>query len=544
MSLIPLGNAMLQDASEASAPWPINEFSTIVANGPVGLLIMLAALLLAKVIVTFARVALTADLRRRVWRAWSLRLVGCFVDMPYPRWLEQDSGELINLVGNELNRGTGLITFVISFAVQFFSFVVLLLALLFNDWRLVVAALVVGIFLYLLAIRHLNATAAEYGTASVVFARNTAGLLAETMQGIRDIRLLGAEKKRLKDVDEVVRRMSDNYFWLTIFQAIPANAIELILAFLVICAAISLSIQHATASYENLPTIIFFIVGLFRLAAYVASLSTLYVKLVSRWPSMVAVLNALDSGNGSLEVAGLGYTDYRDEAKMAYAERPKIGFTLRGLSFQHGNRHVLADVNLDLPIGSVTYLLGPSGSGKSTIADLLARLQEPTRGSILMDMADASLVPLARWRDIVGYVSQEPVLFSGTLFDNIVIGRPFATQDEVEDALSIAGANDLIKVVAGGLMGQLAERGRNLSGGQRCRIAIARCLLRKPALLILDESTGGLEGEIEADIIERIRALPGIAVLVISHRLENAHRADQIVFLDAGRLKVDRPILA
>ncbi|WP_349371501.1 ATP-binding cassette domain-containing protein [Salinarimonas sp.] len=539
-ALIPVGGAVMPGGSAASAPWPMDGLVELVGDDPSALLATLAALLLAKVAVALGRIALTAHVRRRVWRRWARLLVEGFLRMPYARWVGQDSGELINLVGNELNRGTSLITTAIGATTHLLSLLSLLVALLLVDWRVVAGAAVVGVVVYVVGMRKVNEAARGYGTRAVTLARAAAGLLAETMQGVRDIRLLRAEEKRLADVDEVVGRSTDNDFKLTILQAVPANAVELALAGVLLAAGIALgSVGESANGSAILPVLLFFVVALFRLSTYAAALSALQVKLVGRWPSLVSVLAAMESTAG---VVASEPRHGRPTPEAIASYRPAHGFFVRDLSFRHGDAPVLDRVALDLPLGSVTYLFGPSGSGKSTLADLLARLHEPSAGSLLVDGRDAGETPIAVWRSLVGYVSQEPVLFAGTLADNVAIGRPEASRAEIEAALAAAGALEIVEGLPQGLATRLAERGRNFSGGQRCRIAIARALIRDPALVILDESTGGLEGALEADIVARLRARPGLAVLVISHRRENAAGADQVVALEGGRLRVERPL--
>lgn len=540
-ALIPVSGSILQPGNSQSVPWPLGWLVAVVGSDPARLLLLLAALLVTKVIIALLKVALTAHLRRIVWQSWSLKLVKRFIFMPYSQWLKQDSGELINLVGYEVNRCTSLLSVAISVATNLLSCAMLILALLLADWRVVVVGLCGVGLLYIFGMRRINLHAARYGALAVQLARVSAGLLSETMQGVRDIRLLGAEKKRLTDVEEVVRKSTNNDFHLSLLQAIPANAVELVLAIVVLCAALVLMIPNFSITASAFPIIIFFVVAIFRLSTYAASLSTLHVKLVGRWPSMITVLNALNDEANRDHRDGVFDGDVVPEHQYLNL-RPLEGFSIRELTFRHNDRVILDSVSLDLPLGSVTYLFGPSGSGKSTLADLVARLHEPPTGALLLDRFDATKLPIEVWRKIVGYVSQDPVLFSGTLHDNVAIGMPNTSEDDVANALIEAGAEDLLSREGGGLYRMLSERGRNLSGGQRCRIAIARCLLRKPALIILDESTGGLEGDLELDIVERLRRRADLAVLIVSHRHEAATAADQVVSIHAAKIQVDRAL--
>lgn len=200
-------------------------------------------------------------------------------------------------------------------------------------------------------------------------------------------------------------------------------------------------------------------------------------------------------------------------------------------------RPTLDQFSLRIAPGEVVALVGPSGAGKTTVGSLLPRFWDIESGRIALDGIDIRQLPLAELRAAVGVVPQEPALMSGTVRENIAYGREGATDAEVEQAARVANAHDFIVALPNGYDTMVGERGVKLSGGQRQRIAIARAVLKDPAVLILDEATSSLDTESERLVesaLERLQA--GRSTLIIAHRLSTVQRADRLVVLDQGRI--------
>jgi len=213
---------------------------------------------------------------------------------------------------------------------------------------------------------------------------------------------------------------------------------------------------------------------------------------------------------------------------------------LRGLGFSYPSRPqtpVLADIDFVIEPGDMVALVGPSGAGKSTLFDLVLRFHDPSSGAVLLDGIDLRELTLADVRARIGYVPQEPVLFAGSLRDNVCYGCPDASAAEVREALTLANADSFVEALPEGLDTRVGEGGTGLSGGQKQRLAIARALLAQPRLLLLDEATSALDAESEERIRASIEALKGrCTILVIAHRLSTVRQADRILVLQAGRL--------
>jgi len=198
---------------------------------------------------------------------------------------------------------------------------------------------------------------------------------------------------------------------------------------------------------------------------------------------------------------------------------------------------VLTNVDLKVPHGTFVGIVGQSGSGKSTLMKLLPRLYQPTGGRILIDRYDIAKVELYSLRRQIGIVPQDPLLFSGTISENIALTNPEASSEAIVQAARIAAAHEFIMGLPAGYSTPIGERGASLSGGQRQRIAIARTLLSNPHLLVMDEATSALDYDTERQVCDNLRdALQHATVFFITHRLSTIRRADMIVMMHQGAI--------
>jgi ABC-type multidrug transport system fused ATPase/permease subunit len=271
-------------------------------------------------------------------------------------------------------------------------------------------------------------------------------------------------------------------------------------------------------------------------------------------PAISAILGAVSNiriGSASLDLVRAEVRAARDGLDVSEVEAgaghspdaPALTRSLRveGVSFRYpgGERDVLRDVDLEVPMGTSLALVGGSGAGKSTLADVMLGLHEPASGRVTVDGVDARAVRDA-WRRAVGYVPQDVFLLDATLAENIAfdVDRPQIDDDLLRRAVAAAQLDDVVAGLPDGLESQLGERGSRLSGGQRQRVGIARALYRRPQVLVLDEATSALDNETEHRIAATLDALRGeLTVVMIAHRLSTVRTADQVAFLKDGRVE-------
>lgn len=209
----------------------------------------------------------------------------------------------------------------------------------------------------------------------------------------------------------------------------------------------------------------------------------------------------------------------------------------RHINFSYGEKPILHDINLKIKKGQTIALVGASGSGKSTLADLIPRFHDATTGTIFLDGKDIKSIKIKSLRNLMGIVTQEPILFNETIANNIKLGIEDVTQEAIEKAAKIANAESFIKGKKEGFASNIGDRGSKLSGGERQRITIARAVLKNPPILILDEATSSLDTESERLVQEAITHMTqNRTCLVIAHRLSTIKDADEIIVLNKGEI--------
>ncbi|MCL6603194.1 MAG: ABC transporter ATP-binding protein/permease [Paenibacillus sp.] len=258
-------------------------------------------------------------------------------------------------------------------------------------------------------------------------------------------------------------------------------------------------------------------------------------KLANLWTEMQS---SLAQGKRLFEVFDL-------QAESAGASRktnannhdPEQPISFKNVSFCYENDQVLKNVDFTIETGKVTAFAGPSGSGKSTVLNLILAAYEPNEGSILCGDLPLSNIPPRVWRNHIAYVSQEPYLFSGTLYENIAWGNPDATYEDIIVAAERSGSHDFIMRTPQQYETLIGERGVTLSGGERQRLSIARAFVREPKLLLLDEPTAALDSHNE-EIVQRAlqELMHNRTTVVIAHRLSTIRNADHIYYMEAGSI--------
>ena len=263
---------------------------------------------------------------------------------------------------------------------------------------------------------------------------------------------------------------------------------------------------------------------------------------------MYAPVKKLSKANQSIQQAVASYTrigeilqqDERiyDSPHAVVLPRLHQSIEFCEVSFHYGDMPVLDDISFRVNAGDVVALVGPSGAGKSTLVNLLPRLYDVSEGTILVDDIDIRKVKLDSLRLQIGLVSQDIILFDDTVAGNISYGSPDATAGQIEDAARAAHAQEFILTLPQGYLTHIGERGHLLSGGQRQRIALARAILRDPAILILDEATSELDAESEIAIQKALtEIMRNRTTFIIAHRLSTIRKADKIIVLENGRIR-------
>lgn len=275
------------------------------------------------------------------------------------------------------------------------------------------------------------------------------------------------------------------------------------------------------------------------LVQFVMMQGRLYMPFNQLAQTMITTANALGSMDRIFEIFDTEpEVSDREDAIEACDLEGRIEFDHVSFSYPSvQDRPIIDDLSIDVAPRSSLALVGPSGGGKSTVARLLNRFYEISGGCIRVDGRDIRDYQITSLRSQIGLVPQDPVLFSGTILDNILYGRPGASIDDIRQAAANANALEFVQDMPEGFETVIGERGVTLSGGQRQRIAIARAFLKDPPILILDEATSSLDSESERIIQDALELLmKNRTTVVIAHRLATIRNADQIAVIEAGRL--------
>jgi ATP-binding cassette subfamily B protein len=281
-------------------------------------------------------------------------------------------------------------------------------------------------------------------------------------------------------------------------------------------------------------------VSLGTLIAFTTLQNTLFRPITGLLSTSVSVISSLALFARIFEYLDLPVEvdDPADPVLVDLAQvKGHVRFENVGFAYPGADRPALTDIDLDIPTGSTLALVGETGSGKTTLAGLVARLYDPSRGSVRIDGVDLRDFRLADLAAIVGVVSQETYLLHTTVRENLRYAKPEATDAEIEAAARAAQIHDLIASLPEGYDTMVGSRGHRFSGGERQRLAIARTLLRDPRVLVLDEATSALDTETERAVQQAFDALArGRTTITIAHRLSTVRNADQIVVLDHGHV--------
>jgi ABC-type multidrug transport system fused ATPase/permease subunit len=357
--------------------------------------------------------------------------------------------------------------------------------------------------------------------------------LDRALGAARTVKVFGAEEREAVLINADARRAHEH--GVRVASATAANTLLIRLgvtgAFVAILIIDGRRVAGGEVSAGQLVSLLAFAVyAIFPITAAFAAFATVRVA-AGGYQHLTATLRDLPEGDPpSVTVAGDAPAD-RSDTDGALVEFDRV-------SFSYGGQRVLDDVSFTLDRGRITALVGPSGAGKTTILSLLCRFHDPDSGTVRWAGRDIRDLPLADLRARLGLLEQDAPVLHGTVRDNLLIADRNATDDDLWRALRQAKIHDEIAALAGGLDAPVLERGRALSGGQRQRLALARALLSRSELILMDEPTAHLDRANEYDVMTNLRDDRGArAALVVAHRLSTVTTADRIVLLQSGRVQ-------
>ena len=469
---------------------------------------------------------------------------------------KERTGSIVSRLIDDIQRAgdviNGGILLVVMDAAQIVTALILMFAL---SWRLSLAC--VGVLpLYFLTFRALNDKVRHASDRVQSQISKISGNVQERLAGIALVKTnAGEEREREQfriDTDEHVGRVVQQSSLAHLVGALSETLVHTGTVIVIGYGSYLALLREGGFSAGNLTRFLGFLGLMYMPLRRFAELNIVYqtgmaaldrvFRVLAITPKIVEKRKAITTppphGEVTFENVKFRYHDDSEESRGLDEESsPSRNANGNGNSKGYGHHWVLDDLNFTVRPGEHIALVGPSGAGKTTLVSLLPRLYDVSEGRILIDGIDVRDYGLKPLRQSIAIVQQDSLIFTGTVKQNLIYGRPTATDDEVIAAAQAANAHDFIMDLPEGYESQLGERGVNLSGGQRQRISIARALLKNPHILILDEATSALDTESESLVQAALDTLmEGRTSFIIAHRLSTVRAADRILVMNRGRI--------
>jgi len=510
-------------ASPSAAERLINETLSTLGLTPtveILLLVIFLAILFKSGLVLFANkrmgytvAQVATDLRMALLRA-----------LLNSRWqfhLQQPVGKMANAMAAEAGRAGKAFACGAVMIVALVQAIVAVSVAFLVSWQATLIALGGGVIIFF-AVGGLVRKAKRAGWRQTKLMKSLLSILTDSLQSIKPLKSMArensAESVMFKKTNLINRALQKEVLSKELLRALQ----EPLQMILLLCGL------YLALLYWHLPatTVMVLIFLVARLLRQISKIQREYQRMV-----------ILESGYWSLQDTISKAEAERETMPGNYSPSFEQAIRLDRINFAYGEKQVLHDVSLTFVKGEITAIVGPSGVGKTTIADLVTGLLRPQHGDIWIDDLPLAKLDLKSWRRMIGYVPQETWLLHDTVLTNVTLGDPKLSEDDAVYALHAAEAWDFVKSLPQGIKSVVGERGGKLSGGQRQRIAIARALVHKPKLLILDEATTGLDPQSESAICDTLQLLRGeLTILAISHQEALVKIADKTYHVQDGKI--------
>jgi ATP-binding cassette, subfamily C, bacterial len=461
----------------------------------------------------YAVASIATDLR--------LMLIRAFLKARWSYFIRQRAGHMSNAIGIEAHRASMAYAAACSLLAAVVQVAVYATIAFLISPVVALAALVAGTLLVLL-LSGLVRVGREAGQQQTTLIKSLSARLIDALYGIKPIKAMARESHLQPLLESETRELNEAQRRQVLAAGVLSSFKEPLLV-VVIALGLFVVMTRGAISFEGLLIMVFLF---HRVVGKVQLLQTHYQTLAVAESAFWSLLDSVKEAEGHAE------------ASAGHAAPPALGEGIEfvDVDFSYDETQVLRGAYLTIAAGAFTAITGPSGAGKTTIADLLLGLYAPDRGAILIDGVPLGEIDLRAWRGMIGYVPQEMLLFHDSILRNVTLGDETIREDQVVEALRAAGAWDFVGSLDRGIHTLIGEHGARLSGGQRQRIAIARALVGKPRLLVLDEVTTALDPKTEAAICATLKDLADeVTIVSISHQPAMQAVADVAYRIEYGR---------
>ena len=484
-----------------------------------GLLIVIVVMITAKALLMMVAMTQVGYAAAHVTKELRLKVIRALLTARWHYFVHQRTGDFASAVGTEPLRAA--MTYVSACRVMAGVLLLLIYAVvsIAISWEVSIAALVVGSF-GMVALNRLVAATRRAGREQTALQRSFMTRLLQGLDGMKPLKAMAREGSLGPLIEADTEGLNRVQRTIVVSQEAIVEAHEIIRV-LAVAGGLYVFVTIWSQPTDSL----FVLILLFaRILQKVTQLQSQYQVAAANQQAFFFLQSTAEAAEQARE-PDLG------------GETPRFtsAISLREVSFSYGRENVLDHASMVVPAGKFIAIVGGSGAGKTTVADLIIGLIRPQHGEIWFDDLPMRDVDIRAWRGMIGYVPQETFLFHDTVMANVTLGDAEMHRARVESALRRAEAWDFVAALPDGMDTVVGERGARLSGGQRQRIAIARALIRDPALLILDEATTALDPETEAGIAATVQRLAGkVTVLSISHQPAMKEAADMVYRIEGG----------
>jgi ATP-binding cassette, subfamily C, bacterial len=520
-SILPVANSMLGNTNGAPSTLEIylQRFLGVIGLQPTleVLLLMLCGFLLLRSALLFAAATYTGMAGARVTVNLRRRLIAALFEARWSFYNEQSGGKIANELSNNASRAADAYSYAAFVATIIIQIAAYLVASLLINWRVALAGLLGGLLIALVSSRLVTISRKTGRKITDRVANFTADMI-DVMHNIKALKSMHRYGPLIGRLDDQLRLIKRNLFRANLARSGMVNGNDAMMA-IVVAASAYLAHKFGNTSLPQLTVmgvlfyqVIYCVSRLQRNFQQAAEIESAYYSV----HELIDRAQAAHEPNTGIKVPNFG-----------------TGCEFKNVTFAHNDQPTVQNLNFKIPAHKITVLQGSSGAGKTTIIDLLIGFHKPQSGIIKIGDDDLAGVDVLAWRQQIGYVPQELVLFHDSVRANITLSDEALSDADVIAALKLAGAHDF----ADNLDLDVGEMGGKLSGGQRQRISLARALVKKPKILILDEVTSALDPKTEAEIVSNIQNLKGnFTIIAITHRPAWTAIADKLYQVEAGHI--------
>ncbi|MDC0343256.1 ABC transporter ATP-binding protein/permease [Alphaproteobacteria bacterium] len=520
--LIPISESLINNNSKDV--WLDRYLPKNLINTPFKLFLIFGIIYLFKSIISFAKFFFVMLFAENLRRNWQIKLAYKNLNQPYNEITKIPRGERIENIVKLADVGAMFVLKWLTYTSRLIIVISVFTTITLISPTTSLAIIFILFFIVLAIGKKYFDWSFKLGKLKITLGQKLMSELTSTITALKEIKVLKIEKFKLINLKTIINKVRNVRVKQKIASQSPIYLLEFIISIMVIIFAISLYIFNINISYI-LPTIIFILGSSFVLISNFVTASTERFKTIANFYAYNFVIKEINLENK--------IKSKEDQLKLPFKNQDVIFKNIQ-FSYFDSKKKILNNLNFKIKSGSVIAIYGKSGSGKTTIFDLLIKLYQPTYGEILFNDININKYNNSDWRAKISYVTQEPILFTGTLRENIMLDRKYSDQ-QILDVCLTANLNDFLKN-KDGLDTKIEDNGINLSGGQKRRIAIARSLISDPYLIVIDEATNSLDELSEQNIIKKLKQFKKLTVIIVSHRNVTKHFVDESYELMNGEI--------